>query len=148
MRCPSCGEANSKVLDSRDHIEEIRRRRSCLSCNYRFTTFERIADINLLVVKNNKTRQPYNREKLEKGIWTALEKRNISPDTVSKMIDQLEQQWFKKSNEISSKKIGESTMNALRQIDEVAYIRFASVYKDFKNIKTFEEELKKISSLN
>lgn len=145
MRCPNCGETNSKVIDSRDHDGEIRRRRSCLNCDHRFTTYERLAEFSLLVVKNNKTREPYSREKLEKGIWRALEKRNISPEIVSKMIDHLEQEWGKNGKEISSKQIGESTMQALKSIDEVAYIRFASVYKDFKDIKSFEDELKKIS---
>ena len=145
MRCPNCSDLNSKVIDSRENDGEIRRRRQCSKCDFRFTTYERIADLNLLVIKNNKTRETYNREKLENGIWIALQKRNISPDRVTKMIDKLEQKWFKKSNEITSKQIGESTMNALREIDEVAYIRFASVYKDFKDIKSFEQELKKIS---
>lgn len=148
MRCPNCNHTNTKVIDSREASEntEIRRRRSCPKCEHRFTTFERFAQVNLLVVKNNYTREPYNREKLEKGIWRALEKRNVTPAEVSNMIDKLELKWMKYGSEVSSKEIGESTMKALKDIDEVAYIRFASVYKDFKDIATFEKELKKLST--
>lgn len=147
MLCPNCNHQNTKVIDSREASEntEIRRRRSCPECKYRFTTFERIAAVNLLVVKNNQTREPYNRDKLEQGIWRALEKRNVNPQQVSKMIDRLEQKWMKGGKEVTSKQIGETTMAALKEIDEVAYIRFASVYKDFKDIKTFEDELKQLS---
>lgn len=148
MRCPNCNNKNTKVIDSRDTSDntEIRRRRSCSGCENRFTTFERLAQVNILVVKNNSIREPYNREKLEKGIWRALEKRNVTPLEVSNMIEKLEVEWMKNSNEVSSEEIGESTMKALKEIDEVAYIRFASVYKDFKDIETFEKELKKLST--
>lgn len=148
MRCPNCNHTNTKVIDSREASEntEIRRRRSCPNCENRFTTFERLAQVNILVVKNNNTREPYNREKLEKGIWRALEKRNVKPTEVSNMIDKLEHIWMKDGPEVSSKDLGESTMKALKELDEVAYIRFASVYKDFKDIETFEKELKKLST--
>jgi transcriptional repressor NrdR len=148
MRCPNCNHNTTKVIDSREANDnsEIRRRRSCSSCENRFTTFERLAAVNILVVKNNQTREPYNREKLEKGIWRALEKRNVTPQEVTQMIDKLENNWMKNGQEVTSEQIGESTMKALKQIDEVAYIRFASVYKDFQDIETFEKELKKLST--
>jgi transcriptional repressor NrdR len=147
MKCPNCNNSNTKVIDSREASEntEIRRRRVCSDCEFRFTTFERLGAVNILVRKNNDTLEPYNREKIEKGIWRALEKRNVNPQAVSKMIDQLEQKWMKGGKEVTAKEIGKSTMAALRELDEVAYIRFASVYKDFKDIKSFEEELKKLS---
>ncbi len=148
MRCPNCNHNSTKVVDSREANDntEIRRRRSCPKCENRFTTFERLAEVNILVLKNNQTREPYNREKLERGIWRALEKRNVTPDEISQMIDKLELSWMKDGPEVTSGEIGESTMKALKEIDEVAYIRFASVYKDFKDIETFEKELKKLST--
>lgn len=146
MLCPKCKHDDTRVLDSRDTNEqkEIRRRRACNKCNFRFTTFERAEFTNFLVIKKDQSREPYNREKLEKGIWKACEKRPITVEQISGMLDRLEEKWANQGKEIPSKTIGEDIMNALREIDEVAYIRFASVYRQFKDIDTFKRELQKL----
>jgi transcriptional repressor NrdR len=146
MLCPKCKHDDTRVLDSRDTNEqkEIRRRRACNKCNFRFTTFERAEFTNFLVIKKNQAREPYNREKLETGIWKACEKRPITVEQISNMLDRLEEKWANQGKEITSKTIGEDLMNALRDIDEVAYIRFASVYRQFKDIDTFKRELQKL----
>jgi transcriptional repressor NrdR len=146
MLCPKCKYDDTRVLDSRDTNEkkEIRRRRACNQCNFRFTTFERVEFTNFLVIKKDLSREPYNREKLETGIWKACEKRPIAVEQVSAMLDRLEEKWANQGKEIASKTIGEDIMNALRDLDEVAYIRFASVYRQFKDIDTFKRELQKL----
>ena len=146
MICPKCKHDDTRVLDSRDTNEkkEIRRRRACNQCNFRFTTFERVEFTNFLVIKKDQSREPYNREKLETGIWKACEKRPIAVEQVSSMLDRLEEKWANQGKEISSKAIGEDIMNALRELDEVAYIRFASAYRQFKDIDTFKRELQKL----
>lgn len=148
MLCPKCKQSDTRVLDSRDTNEqkEIRRRRACNNnkCHFRFTTFERIEFTNFLIVKKDQSREPYNREKLESGIWKACEKRPVTSDQVTELLDKLEEKWSNLGKEVPSKVIGEDVMNALREIDEVAYIRFASVYRQFKDIETFKRELQKL----
>ncbi|TXL62507.1 transcriptional regulator NrdR [Cerasibacillus terrae] len=145
MRCPTCQNKNSKVLDSRP-IEEgrsIRRRRECESCGFRFTTFERTEKVPLMVVKKDGVRQEFNREKLTRGIIKSCEKRPVSADTIDEMVHQIEKQLHNKNvAEVDSNEIGEKVMEQLAQVDEVAYVRFASVYRQFKDITVFMNELK------
>lgn len=144
MRCPFCGFEESKVIDSRptDEGERIRRRRECLKCEKRFTTYEMIESLPIMVIKKDKSRQPFDREKLFNGIMRACEKRPVSIETVEMAIDDIELQIQNSlDREVPSDKIGELVMEKLRGIDEVAYIRFASVYRDFKDINSFLKEL-------
>ncbi len=146
MLCPKCHFDDTRVLDSRetDGHRAVRRRRVCEKCKYRFTTFERAEVNKFLVVKKDGARESYDREKLEKGIWKACEKRKITEEQVSKLLNDLEEQWGSYGKEVPSKMIGEGIMNALRELDEVAYIRFASVYRQFKDIESFKKELQKL----
>lgn len=146
MRCPKCKHEDTKVVDSRETTEgsEIRRRRECEKCDFRFTTFERIETANFIVVKKDGSREPYNREKVQRGIWKACEKRQVTQDQVSALIDKLEAKWIGMGKEIESKQIGEDVMDALKDLDEVAYIRFASVYRHFKDLESFKKELAKL----
>jgi transcriptional repressor NrdR len=146
MRCPKCEFLNTKVVDSRETNEckEIRRRRECEKCSHRFTTFEKHASANFTVLKKGGFRENYAREKVERGIWRALEKRKVSPDIVAESINKLEEEWAKKGNEILVDEIGDGILRKLKEIDQVAYIRFASVYKDFQDLEGFEAELAKI----
>ena len=148
MICSKCSDNNTKVLDSRetDGHKAVRRRRECEKCGFRFTTFERIESTSFLVVKKDGTRESYDREKVEKGMWKACEKRKVTQDQVKKAINQLEERWAKMGKEVPSKAIGEGIMDVLRDIDDVAYIRFASVYRQFKDIDSFKKELQKLSS--
>ncbi len=147
MICPKCEHNGTRVLDSRetDGHKAIRRRRECEECKNRFTTFERMETTNFVVVKRDGTRENYRRDKLISGIWKACEKRKVTEDQVNRVINALEEEWSKMGKEIPSKMIGEGIMNALREIDEVAYIRFASVYRRFKDIESFEKELQKLN---
>ncbi len=147
MICPKCTHNNTRVLDSRetDSHKAVRRRRICDDCDFRFTTFERIESTSFLVVKKDGTRESYDREKVEKGMWKACEKRKVTQDQLKKAINQLEEKWSTMGKEIPSKSIGEGIMDALREIDDVAYIRFASVYRQFKDIDSFKKELQKLS---
>jgi len=146
MICPKCKNNDTRVLDSRetDGHKAVRRRRECESCGHRFTTFERFETNKFVVVKKDGSRERYDRAKVEKGIWTACEKRKITEEQVTNSINKLEEEWSNGGKEISSKTIGESIMKALRSLDEVAYIRFASVYRHFKDLESFEKELKKL----
>lgn len=146
MICPKCKHDETRVLDSRETNEqrEIRRRRKCESCNFRFTTFERVETTNFIVIKKDNSRETYNRQKLEGGIWKACEKRPVTQEQVDKMLNELEEKWSATGREISANAIGEGIMEKLRKLDEVAYIRFASVYRHFKDIETFREELQKL----
>ena len=148
MICSKCSDNNTKVLDSRetDGHKAVRRRRECEKCGFRFTTFERIESTSFLVVKKDGARESYDREKVEKGMWKACEKRKVTQDQVKKAINQLEERWAKMGKEVPSKAIGEGIMDVLRDIDDVAYIRFASVYRQFKDIDSFKKELQKLSS--
>jgi len=131
------------VLDSRDTDENraVRRRRECESCEFRFTTFERYEATNFIIVKKDKSREAYDQDKLKAGIWRACEKRQVAEHTINKTVEKLEEKWRSIGKEVSSKILGEDVMNVLKQIDDVAYIRFASVYRHFKDIESFKEEL-------
>ncbi|MBE6623663.1 MAG: transcriptional regulator NrdR [Ruminococcaceae bacterium] len=147
MKCPSCGHLESKVLDSRPSSEgtSIRRRRECLSCQKRFTTFETIENVSIVVVKKNDTREIFDRTKLTSGMIRACEKRPVSIKQIENAVNEIEaylQSTMR--SEVSSTEIGELVMEKLKELDEVAYVRFASVYRQFKDINTFMEELKKL----
>lgn len=146
MRCPKCKHDDTKVVDSRETSDgsSIRRRRECEKCDHRFTTFEQIETANFLVVKKDGSREPYQRDKVEKGIWKACEKRPVTEDQVTKTLELLETRWSAMGKEVESKIIGEDVMDALKKIDEVAYIRFASVYRHFKDLESFKKELQKL----
>ena len=149
MRCPSCQNKNTRVLDSRP-IEEgdaIRRRRECEECSYRFTTFERIEEMPLIVVKKEGVREAFSREKLIRGLIKACEKRPVSHEQLKQLANDVERELRSRgSAEVESKDVGELVMDNLAQIDEVAYVRFASVYRQFKDINVFLDELKEIMS--
>ena len=144
MNCPFCAYEESKVIDSRptDEGERIRRRRECLECGKRFTTYEIIESLPIIVIKKDKSRETFSREKLLKGLMRASEKRPISIDTLEKLILDIEMKIQNSlDREVKSEKIGELVMERLKEIDEVAYVRFASVYRQFKDINTFMDEL-------
>ncbi len=145
MKCPNCGFENTRVIDSRvaDNGSAIRRRRECEQCEFRFTTFEKTQTNNLMVHKKDGSTEPYDREKLEKAIMIACGKRKVSLNRVREKISELEEKWAQK-REVHSTKIGEDIVEMLRDIDEIAFIRFASVYKQFKDVETFKKELEKI----
>ena len=147
MKCPFCGYEESKVIDSRptDEGQRIRRRRECLECGKRFTTYEIIESLPIIVIKKDKSRETFNRDKLMTGILRACEKRPVSVETMDNIIDEIEiiiQNSL--DREVSSEKIGELVMEKLKKVDEVAYVRFASVYRQFKDINTFMSELTKL----
>ncbi len=147
MKCPYCGYADTKVIDSRMGKEgnNIRRRRECMECERRFTTYERVEEILPLVVKKDGRRQPFERLKVIAGIQRACEKRPVSIATIEKIVDELERQLQESGErEVDSSRIGKAVMDALHDIDEVAYVRFASVYRQFKDINEFMAELKEI----
>ena len=135
MLCPRCGHQDSKVIDSRDIENSIRRRRQCLSCNTRFTTYERIQTASLMVIKKDKRREEFSREKLGAGIRKACEKRPLASGTFERLVDQIEADLLKTSkSEVPSSAIGELVMEKLKTVDYIAYIRFASVYREFTDI--------------
>ena len=149
MRCPFCNTEDSKVIDSRptDEGARIRRRRECLACAKRFTTYEIIESLPIIVIKKDKSRETFDRDKLMNGILRACEKRPVSINTLDNMIDEIETTIQNSlDREVTSDKIGELVMEKLKAIDEVAYIRFASVYRKFQDISTFMEELNKLIS--
>lgn len=140
MKCPYCGYNESKVVDSRPTVEEaaIRRRRECERCSKRFTTYEKIEEMPLIIVKKDGSREAYQRSKMLNGILRACEKRPISVSTIEEMADEIEKELYNSMDkEIDSKKIGEMVMSKLKGIDDVAYVRFASVYRQFKDINIF-----------
>lgn len=147
MKCPFCSFEESKVIDSRptDEGERIRRRRECMSCAKRFTTYEIIESVPVIVVKKDKSREVFDRDKLFNGMMRACEKRPVSVDVIERAIDEIEAELQNSlDREVTSVKIGEYVMDKLKDIDEVAYVRFASVYRQFKDINTFMSELKKL----
>ncbi len=147
MKCPFCSYEESKVIDSRptDEGERIRRRRECMSCGKRFTTYEIIESVPIVVVKKDKSREVFDRDKLFNGIMRACEKRPVSVEVIEKAIDEIQAELQNSlDREVTSVKIGELVMDKLKDIDEVAYVRFASVYRQFKDINTFMSELKKL----
>ena len=147
MKCPYCGCVESKVVDSRsaDDGERIRRRRECLRCGKRFTTYEMVESFPLMVIKRDESREPFDREKLRSGIRRACEKRPVSMGMIDKIVDSIERKLQNSfDREVTSNVIGEYAMEMLRETDEVAYVRFASVYRQFKDINTFMDELNKL----
>lgn len=147
MKCPYCGYEESKVIDSRptDEGERIRRRRECLECARRFTTYEIIESLPIIVIKKDSTRQTFQREKLLDGMIKACEKRPVSLDTLERAASDIEATIQNSMDrEIASTKVGELVMDKLKEIDEVAYVRFASVYRQFRDINTFMDELNKL----
>ncbi|MGD8366676.1 MAG: transcriptional regulator NrdR [Desulfobacterales bacterium] len=149
MKCPFCAEIDNKVIDSRlsKDASVIRRRRECLACSRRFTTYEHIEEIPIMIVKKDDRREVFNREKLRSGIQLACRKRGISTHVIDDFIDELERDLRESGEkEISSKIIGERVMAKLHEIDDVAYVRFASVYREFKDVNDFVSELKSLLS--
>ena len=147
MKCPFCGKDNTRVIDSRpaDDGDSIRRRRECDECHKRFTTYEKVETIPMIVIKKDNNRETYDRYKIEGGVFRAWHKRPISTAQIEAMVDDVEACIFnKEEREISSEKIGELVMEKLKDLDSVAYVRFASVYREFKDVNTFMDELKKI----
>lgn len=147
MKCPYCGYNEDKVVDSRSSAENdsIRRRRECLKCQRRFTTYEHIEEIPLMVIKKNGQREPFDRNKLTSGILKACEKRPVSVNKIENLVDNIERYLQRKHDkEVKSSQIGEMVMKKLHETDQVAYVRFASVYREFKDITEFMKELKSI----
>lgn len=145
MKCIFC-DGETKVTDKRDSDGETRRRRECLRCKKRFTTYERVEELNFIVVKKDKSREPFSREKLREGIEKACEKRPIETEKIDRIINEIERRLRNKikGKEVESRFIGEEVMKSLKRLDKVAYIRFASVYRDFKDISDFKKELKEL----
>ncbi|MDD5133679.1 MAG: transcriptional regulator NrdR [Candidatus Nanoarchaeia archaeon] len=141
MICPYCKHIETKVTDKRESGDTIRRRRECLKCENRFTTYEHI-ELDVNVIKKDGRTEPYNREKLKQGLVKACEKRPISREDIEKNVNEIEEKLLKQGGEITSKSIGEIVMKTLKKMDKVAYIRFASVYKDFQDVKDFKEIIK------
>lgn len=146
MKCPFCGKDNTKVIDSRPTDDSsIRRRRQCDECGKRFTTYEKIESMPLIVIKKDNNREPYDREKIVAGIVRSCHKRPISMKQINDMVDDIEGQIFNMGEkEIPTTTIGSIVMDKLKDLDEVAYVRFASVYREFKDVNTFMDEIKKI----
>ena len=147
MKCPFCNAENTRVIDSRpaDDAFSIRRRRQCDVCDRRFTTYEKIETIPLIIIKKDNNRETYDRAKIEAGVLRACHKRPVSAAQISKLVDEVETEIFSmEEKEIPSQIIGELVMNKLKDLDAVAYVRFASVYREFKDINTFMDELKKV----
>jgi transcriptional repressor NrdR len=146
MRCPYCGSKNDSVIDSRTAANgaSVRRRRQCLKCRRRFTTYEHVERVPLMVIKKDSRREPFDREKLMKGILVACEKRPVSVRRIERLVDDIERRLERQyDREVASKDIGELVMKALHEIDEIAYVRFASVYRQFRDAGQFMNELKK-----
>jgi len=147
MKCPFCGHENTRVIDSRpaDENNSIRRRRVCDECDKRFTTYEKIETIPLIIIKKDNNRETYDRKKIEDGVLRACHKRPVSAAQITHLIDEVETEIFNmEEKEIPSDVIGELVMNKLKNLEAVAYVRFASVYREFKDINTFMEELKNV----
>jgi transcriptional repressor NrdR len=149
MKCPYCGEIDNKVMDSRLSKDGtvIRRRRECIDCGRRFTTYEQIEEIPIMIIKKDGRREVFSREKVRQGMARACEKRNISVEVIEEFIDNLERDLKEiEEKEIPSSIVGEKIMTKLHELDEVAYVRFASVYREFKDVNDFFSELKKLLS--
>ncbi|MDO8621052.1 MAG: transcriptional regulator NrdR [Candidatus Levybacteria bacterium] len=147
MKCPYCGSKDSEVVETRDSedLDTIRRRRECLKCEKRFTTYERVENANLIVIKKDGKREQFNRDKLKNGIIRSCEKTTVSLETIDKLVTDIERELRgEDSVEIESKKIGQMVAARLKKLDKVAYIRFSSVFKRFVDIEDFEEEVKKL----
>lgn len=149
MKCPFCNHENTRVIDSRPAEENnsIRRRRVCDECGKRFTTYEKVETIPLIIIKKDNNREAYDRSKIESGVLRACHKRPVSAGQITGLIDEVETEIFNlEEKEIPSDMIGEILMRKLKALDEVAYVRFASVYREFKDLNTFMDELKKVMS--
>ena len=147
MKCPFCGHENTRVIDSRpaDDNSSIRRRRICDECDKRFTTYEKVATIPLIIIKKDNNREAYDRTKIEAGVLRACHKRPISASQITDLVDAVEVEIFsREEKEIPSSVIGELIMDKLKNLDAVAYVRFSSVYREFKDVNTFMDELKKV----
>jgi len=146
LKCPFCGNENTKVIDSRPTDDSsIRRRRQCERCDRRFTTYEKIETMPLCVIKKDDNREPYDREKIVAGIVRSCHKRPVSMEQIQETVDEIENQIFNlDTKEVKTSDIGAIVMEKLKALDEVAYVRFASVYREFKDVNTFIEEIKKI----
>ena len=147
MKCPYCNYQETQVIDTREteNLEATRRRRECLKCNKRFTTYERVEEADIIVVKKDGRRERFERQKLLNGILKACEKRSISLEKIEKIVDEVESDLRKRDSvEVDSKVVGEIVMRKLKTVDKIAYIRFASVYREFEDIERFEEELEKL----
>jgi transcriptional repressor NrdR len=145
MRCPFCGQDKDRVVDSRtsQNGRSVRRRRECEACRKRFTTYEYVEDVSLTIIKNDGRREPFDRQKLQRGIELACNKRPISSKKIASVVDEIEERLQSLSKtEIGSKEVGEEVMRRLKELDEVAYVRFASVYHKFKDINEFMDELR------
>lgn len=149
MKCPFCSVDNTRVIDSRpaDDGDSIRRRRQCDACGRRFTTYEKVETIPLIVIKKDKNRETYDRRKIEAGVIKSCHKRPVSAEAVTKCIDDIENEIFNlEVKEVDSIQIGEIVMDKIKDLDQVAYVRFASVYREFKDVNTFMDELTKLLS--
>lgn len=147
MRCPYCGSTESEVVETRDSedLETIRRRRACLKCDKRFTTYERIENVSLIVIKKDGRREQFDRDKLKSGILKACERTKVSLDKIEKIVTSVERELRSgESVEVESNKIGQMVANKLKKIDKVAYIRFASVFKRFVDVEDFQKEVRKL----
>ena len=144
MKCPFCGESETKVIDSRESDEQTRRRRECEKCSKRFTTYEKVENINLIVLKKGGKKETFDVEKIRKGVERAAEKR-LEKEKIDSIVEIIEQKLRSmETNEIDSKKIGEEVMNQLKKVDKVSYIRFASVYREFTDVDEFKLEVEKL----
>lgn len=147
MKCPYCNHPDTRVIDSRpaEDGSAIRRRRSCDECGKRFTTYEKVETIPLIIIKKDNNREQYNRSKIERGIIRACYKRPVSAEAIQKTVERIEIKIFNlEAKEVSSTDVGEIVMDVLKELDEVAYVRFASVYREFKDVNTFMDEIKKM----
>ena len=147
MKCPYCNHPDTRVIDSRpaEDGSAIRRRRSCDECGKRFTTYEKVETIPLIIIKKDNNREQYNRSKIERGIIRACYKRPVSAEAIQKAVERIEIKSFNlEAKEVSSTDVGEIVMDELKELDEVAYVRFASVYREFKDVNTFMDEIKKM----
>jgi len=145
MQCPYCLHPETKVVDSRESESSVRRRRECLKCEKRYTTYEQAEIDDLVVIKKDGRREPYNRNKLMIGILKACEKRPVTKEAIEEMISKIESE-LRESDEAESNKIGEIVMKHLKSVDKIAYIRFASVYRSFEDVKEFEKEVKMLKN--
>jgi len=148
LKCPYCADLETEVVETRDSedLKAIRRRRQCVKCERRFTTYERAENIELMVIKKDGKREVFDREKLRRGLLKAVEKRPVSVELIDDLVDQVERELRRKDKtEISSKQVGSAVLRKLRKIDKVAYLRFASVYLDFEDLGDFKEAIEKIS---
>ncbi len=147
MKCPFCSDDSTRVIDSRpaDDNSSIRRRRECDECGKRFTTYEKVETIPLIIIKKDKNRESYDRSKIESGVLKSCHKRPVSVDDIEKCVNDIETEIFNlEQKEVESTVIGEIVMDVLKDVDQVAYVRFASVYREFKDVNTFMSELKKL----